>query len=580
MTAQERYQLWCQHQDLLPEYRQQLEDMSNDLTAIEDSFYQELQFGTAGLRGILGAGSNRMNYYTVTRAAEGFARFFLSQGEEYCKRGLAISYDSRNMSAEFAHLTARIFVGHGINVFLADELRPVPMLSYAVRSKNCAGGVMITASHNPKEYNGFKAYGEDGGQLPPEAAKAVATEMDKLADYLSLYQQVMPEAEAKKRPQWHELGEEFDQEFNAMLQELVIDHAAIQEQHDLKIIYTPLHGSGNKPVRRILAAVGFTNVEVVPEQEKPDGNFPTAPYPNPEERAALNMAIELAEKRGADLVIATDPDADRTGVAVRNKRGEMVVLTGNQIGLLLMDYILSAKRQTGKLPAKSFCVTTIVSSKLTQVIAEHFGCDLTQTLTGFKYIGEQIKLRDEEGDEHFQFGFEESFGYLAGTKVRDKDAVVATMLIAEMAASAARKGETLYDRLEQLFAKYGYAAEKTISVVLEGKAGQEKIAEALAYLRQHKQDAIGDLPITKIADYQERLELDLATGATKELTLPESNVLLYYLEGLDWFCVRPSGTEPKLKIYMGFYARSKAEAEAKLAHAENMVSQAIQAQLN
>ena len=434
----------------------------DDKTEIEDRFYQDLQFGTAGLRGVLGAGTNRMNVYTVGRAADGFARYIEELGEEACQRGIAISYDSRRFSPEFAALTARIFVGHGIRVYLSDELRPVPMLSYAIRHYNCVGGVMITASHNPKQYNGFKAYGEDGGQLPPEAAGVVSRYMAAETDLTGLLSRVISQEEAEKSDLYVVIGEELDRDYTDMLLSLSISQDAVKRHHDLKIIYTPLHGSGNKPVRRVLKELGFTNVLVVPEQEKPDPDFSTVAVPNPEVRSALQLAIDLAEREGADLVIATDPDADRTGVCVRTSDGDYQILTGNQIGLLLMDYILGAKKASGTLPEKSFVVTTIVSSKLTRAIARYYNVELYEVLTGFKFIAEQIKERDEEGDMHFQFGFEESFGYLAGRDVRDKDAVVASMLIGEMAALAADANETLYDRLLKLNEVYGYAAEATV----------------------------------------------------------------------------------------------------------------------
>ncbi|MDI9491262.1 MAG: phospho-sugar mutase [Clostridiaceae bacterium] len=563
--AREKYQLWLNNPNFDPVTKEELESISDNSEEIEDRFYQDLAFGTAGLRGVLGAGTNRMNIYTVGRAADGFARYFKERGEDFCKRGLAISYDSRHFSPEFAELVARIFVTYGIRVVLSDELRPTPMLSFAVRHFNCAGGVMITASHNPKMYNGFKAYGEDGGQLGAQDADVVLEKMNERDDFTDIIDSVLPLDEAQKSELWHEMGEEFDLIYNDMLLDLAINPEACKAQKDLAIVYTPLYGTGLKPVMRVLDSLGFENIKVVEEQSKPNGDFPSAPYPNPEVREAMSLGIELAEKENADLLIATDPDADRTGVAVRTKDGDFIVLTGNQIGLLLMEYILSEKSRKGKLPDKSFSVTTVVSTKLTRKIAEYYNTDLTEVLTGFKNIAEQILNRDEQGDEHFQFGFEESIGYLAGTKVRDKDAIVATMLIAEMAAVAAQEEKTLYDNLIDLYAKYGYGAEKTISIERTGMKGAEQIAKAMSSLRANKTKGIGDISISTIKDFQTDEITDLVSGETKPAGIPQSNVLLYELgDDLDWFAVRPSGTEPKIKIYSGFYSKDETEAKDNL----------------
>ncbi len=499
--AQERYNRWTTDLNFDDSTRAELLAIAADSKEIEDRFYMDLEFGTAGLRGVLGAGTNRMNLYTVARASEGFARFLAGQGEEVKARGVAISYDSRRYSPEFAVLSARIFVSHGIKVYLSDELRPVPMLSFAIRHFGTAGGVMITASHNPAKYNGYKAYGEDGGQLPPEAAQVVADVMTSIEDFPPLLNCLSEEA-ARATGLWQDMGADLDEAYTAMLEKLAINRDAVKRQSQLKIVYTPLHGAGNKPVRRILSRIGFENIIVVPEQELPDPDFSTVAFPNPEERSALKMAIELAQKEGADLVIATDPDADRTGVCVRTSSGDYQVLTGNQIGLLLMDYILSAKKKSGTLPDQSFVVTTIVSTKLTQRIAAAYGVTLFECLTGFKFIAELIKEQDEFGEMHFQFGFEESFGYLAGTDVRDKDAVVTSMLIAEMAASAAEQGQTLYDLMQALYKRYGFAAEKTISITLEGKEGIAKIKSGMAALREKKADGIPGVDVLAVSDYK------------------------------------------------------------------------------
>lgn len=578
--AEQNYQFWLNHPQLSPEARISLEALGRTPQQVEEAFYQDLQFGTAGLRGILGYGSNRMNVYTVARAAEGYARYLEKQGENARDRGIAISYDSRHGSLEFARLSARIFVSHGIRVRLADELRPVPYLSFAIRHFHCAGGVMVTASHNPREYNGYKVYDADGGQLTPEHAAAVAAEMAELRDPIAYYAALPAEDAMQASPLWTEMGADLDEAYDTQALTLSINPEAVQRHADLEIIYTPLHGAGNKPVRRILRKLGFNNVTVVPEQELPNGDFPTAPYPNPEYREALELGIRLAEKRHADLLIATDPDSDRTGVAVRSASGDFVVLSGNQIGILLMDYILSAKKERGELLPHSFCVSTVVSSRLPDRICAAYDVDLLRTLTGFKFIAEQIQKHDEEGDGHFLFGYEESFGYLAGQNVRDKDAVIASMLIAEMAAVSAEQNETLYERLQRIFQTYGYTAERTISLVREGKSGLEKIAAAMRAVRSRKETFFGSLPVHRIDDFDARQSLDPQTGETTALAYDRSNVLVYLLDGIDWFACRPSGTEPKLKIYMGTCRDDPAEAEAALEKLEKAVAGPIEAVLD
>ncbi|HHU52561.1 MAG TPA: phospho-sugar mutase [Clostridiaceae bacterium] len=564
-NAQRKYEVWLNNPNFDQDTKDELQSIKDNAAEIEDRFYQDLAFGTAGLRGVLGAGTNRMNIYTVGRAADGFARYFKERGADYCARGLAISYDSRHFSPEFAELVARIFVTYGIRVVLSDELRPTPMLSFAVRHYNCAGGVMITASHNPKMYNGFKAYGEDGGQLGAEDADAVLKKMNERDDFTEIIDAALPLSEAKQSEFWNEMGEEFDKIYNDMLLDLAINPEVCKKQKDLAIVYTPLYGTGYKPVMLVLDSLGFENIKVVEEQAKPNGDFPTAPYPNPEERTALTLGIELAQKENADLLIATDPDADRTGVAVRTKDGEFIVLTGNQIGLLLMEYILSEKTKNGTLPEKSFCVTTVVSTRLTRRIAKAYNSEMAEVLTGFKNIAEQILNRDENGDEHFQFGFEESLGYLSGTNVRDKDAIVATMLIAEMAAVAAEQNKTLYDNLIELYEKYGYGAEKTISLERTGMKGAEQIKNAMNSLRADKTKGISGIPITAVKDFQTNEITDVESGDTAAADLPKSNVLIYEIgDDLDWIAIRPSGTEPKIKIYAGFYTESEDEAKADL----------------
>lgn len=555
------YQLWSTDPFFNEETRAELAAIKDE-GEINERFYKSLEFGTAGLRGIIGAGTNRMNIYTVAQASEGYARYIESLGEEAKQRGMVISYDSRLFSPEFAEITALVFATHGIHVRLFDELQPVPILSFAVRYYNCAGGVMITASHNPKEYNGYKAYGEDGSQLSPEAADVVTKEIKSVSDLRTLSWITKEEALASGKLEY--IGKELVDAYMEMLKKLSINGDKVKEQADMKIVYTPLHGAGNKPVRRILSELGFNNVMVVKEQELPDPEFSTVKNPNPEYREALELAINLATAEEADLVIGTDPDADRTGLAVRRKDGSYQVLSGNQIGLLLMEYILSAKERRGVLPEKSFVATTIVSTKLTKRVAEAYNAKLYEVLTGFKFIGELIKNHDEFGDEHFQFGFEESFGYLSGTDVRDKDAVVASMLLAEMAATARTEGKTISDYLDDLYAKYGFGFEKTVSITMEGIAGLNKIASALSDLRDNKTPNFGELEVKAIRDYKTQERLDFATGNVEVLDLPPSNVLLYELEDLDWVCVRPSGTEPKIKVYAGAYGPDAEETKARL----------------
>lgn len=574
----ELYQFWSTDPFFDEGTRAELAAIAGDAKEIEERFYTNLEFGTAGLRGILGAGTNRMNAYTVGMATEGFARYLDTLGEEAKRRGVAISYDCRNYSPEFALRAALIFAAHGIHVRLVDELRPTPMLSFAVRHYNCAGGVMVTASHNPAQYNGYKAYGEDGGQMPPEAADVVLREMNSIDDPRVV--KWMPEEEALAKGLLEYVGAELDDAYMAMLKKLSINADKVREEADMKIVFTPLHGTGNKPVRRILKEIGFTNVLVVPEQELPDGNFSTVKSPNPEERSALAMAIDLAAKEGADLVIATDPDGDRTGLCIRKEDGSYQVLSGNQIGILLMNYILSAKQSRGTLPEKSFVVTTVVSTKLPRKIAAHYGVELMECLTGFKWIADLIKIHDEQGNMHFQFGFEESFGYLSGTAVRDKDAVVASMLLAEMAATAKSEGKTLNDYLNALYARFGYGEEKTFSLAREGKEGLEAIRSAMVSLRRDKLGAFGGLKIAAVSDLQEGRRTDCATGAQTAVDLPPSNVLLYEAEGSDWFAVRPSGTEPKIKIYFGAYDADRARCRAKLEALSGGVVAAVEALLD
>lgn len=569
--AQTVYQSWLENPALDAATLAELVAIADDTVEIEDRFYQDLQFGTAGLRGIMGAGTNRMNLYTVARAAEGFALHLKSLGEEACERGIAISYDSRNRSREFAELSAAVFITNGLRVYFSDELRPVPILSYAIRQHRCVGGIMMTASHNPKMYNGFKAYGEDGAQLGPEDADHVAEVMATVTNLTGVLQKTLSFEEATRSPLFHFMGAELDDMYDEMLLSLTLNGDLVRKHHDLPIVYSPLNGTGNKPVRRILKKHGFTNVQVVPEQELPDGNFPTTPTPNPELAETLELAIAQAKRTGAVLVLATDPDADRVGVAVRTKDDSFVLLTGNEIGLLLMDYVLGTKDARGELSDGSFCVSTVVSSRLTEAISERYGTGLHLSLTGFRHIAGEIHKHGDVAGGSFEFGYEESFGYLIGKDVRDKDAVVSCLMIAEIAAVVTEEGETIVDRVEKMYRTYGFAAENTISIFREGKVGQEKIARAMNGLREKPLEAFDALGIRTLSDFKRGEVLNFATGEKDSLDFPESNVLLYQLDGHDFMCVRPSGTEPKIKVYFGCYGNDRDDVEARQKEYEQIV---------
>ncbi len=594
MSYMDTYRFWSEDPFFDADTRAELAAIKDDNKEIEDRFYKDLEFGTAGFRGVLGAGTNRMNIYTVAKASAGLSEYIISCGKEAMERGVVICYDSRHFSPEFAEITARTLAAYGIRVRLSDELRPVPLCSYSVRYYKAFAGVMITASHNPSKYNGYKVYGEDGGQVPPEAADVILKSIESITDIRTV--KILSMEDAMATGLVEKYGEEVDKAYTEMLTKLVIDQDSINRQADMSIVYTPLHGSGNKPVRRILDRVGFKNIHIVKEQELPDGSFPTVSVPNPENPEALSMAIELAKKTDASLVFGTDPDSDRIGVAARTTvNGEVTYkcFTGNQMGLLLLDYVLDSKKRLGTLPENSFAVTTIVSTKLASSVCKAFGVELQETLTGFKFIGERIKIDDEFGDKHFQFGFEESYGYLSGVDVRDKDAVVAAMLICGMAAQSFDMGETLVDRLERVYAKYGYGFENTESFTLEGKEGIEKIASSMVSMREelgaakNLEDAsklIGGPSVVAVRDYQNSLRYEFTADGVKTtpITLPKSNVLLYELggdKGIDWACARPSGTEPKLKVYFGVYDSDRNTAEKRLAEIESQMSKFVRGKL-
>ncbi|GAE89714.1 phospho-sugar mutase [Acetivibrio straminisolvens] len=573
MRSSTLYKFWVENDYFDTETKEELLSIKDNPKEIEERFYTDLEFGTGGLRGIIGAGTNRMNIYTVRKASQGLADYINSMGMQ--DRGIAIAYDSRYKSPEFALEAAKVFAGNGIKAFLFDELRPTPELSFAVRHLNAAAGVVVTASHNPKEYNGYKVYGEDGGQLPVEASNKVISYINKIEDITKI--KIMEKEEAIEKGLLKIIGKEIDDVYISKLKTLSVNPETAKEiGSTFKIVYTPLHGAGNKPVRRILDEMGFKNVLVVKEQELPDSEFSTVKSPNPEEREAFKLAIELAEKEDVDLIIGTDPDCDRVGVVVRNKEGEYVALTGNQTGCLLLEYILSQKKQRGELPANGFVVKTIVTTELARAIAEAYNVELVEVLTGFKFIGEKIKQLDEFGDKKYLFGFEESYGYLAGTFARDKDAVVASMLIAEMAAYYKSRGLTLYEGLIEILDKYGYTLEGITSFTLKGKDGVEKIKSALKSLRENKVVKFGEYEAVAVRDYLSSERFEVATGAKEKLTLVQSDVLYYELRDKAWFCIRPSGTEPKIKIYYGVTESSMSAAKEKLKHLQDNVLSVIE----
>ncbi len=579
MDSRELYDLWLQNDYFDEATKKELEQIKGDPAEIEERFYKDLDFGTGGLRGIIGSGTNRINIYTVRKASQGLASYLLKNTKDAAARGVAIAYDSRNMSPEFAMEAAKVFAANGIVAYLFDELRPTPELSFAVRHLGAAAGIVITASHNPKQYNGYKVYGEDGGQLPLEGSEAVLNEINGIDDITAI--KSADEKEASEKGLIRMIGKEVDDAYISCLKTLRVNPEEVKKAADsMKIVYTPLHGSGNKPVRRILDETGFKNVFVVKEQELPDSGFSTVKYPNPEERDAFKLAIELAKKEDVDLIIGTDPDCDRIGVVVRNSAGEYVVLTGNQTGCLLMEYILSQKKDTGTLPENGFVVKTIVTSELSRKIAANYNIELIEVLTGFKFIGEKIKELDETGIKKYLFGFEESYGYLAGTFARDKDAVVAAMLIGEMAAYYRNRGMSLYEGLQEVFKKYGYFIEGITSFTLEGKEGVERINSAMESLRARKSDCFGACRLKAVRDYQEKVRTVIADGSSEVLDLPVSNVLYYELDDGSWFCIRPSGTEPKIKIYYGVSEASLDKAQDKLDHIKENVTGIIKGLLS
>lgn len=561
MDYLEKYNEWC-NSDVFDENTKKELKAITDENEIKDRFYKNLEFGTAGLRGVIGAGTNRMNKYTVTQATQGLANYIKKVGGE--GRGVVIAYDSRNMSIEFSTWAALCLNANGIKTYRFESLRPTPELSFAVRYLNCIAGIVITASHNPAEYNGYKVYWEDGAQIVPPVDKGIMDEVKAVTDFSTIKE--MDIEEAKKLGLYNEVGENIDNCYIEELKKLVLNKDVIGKvQKDLKIVYTPLHGTGNLPVQRILKEIGFENVYVVPEQEKPDGNFATVTYPNPEDKKAFALALKLAKEVDADIVLATDPDADRLGVYAKDiKTGEYMPFTGNMSGLLIAEYELAQKKEKGILPNNGALITTIVSSNMAGAISKEYNIKLIEVLTGFKYIGEQMKIFDQTKEFEYLFGYEESYGCLIGTHARDKDAIVAVMALCEAAAYYKSRGLTLWDQMINIYEKYGYYREGQTSITMKGADGAEKIKAILDNMRANPPKQIGDYKVLEYRDYKNKIVENYENNTTGETTLPESNVLYFKLENDAWCCVRPSGTEPKIKFYIGVKGTSLADSEEKL----------------
>lgn len=561
MGYKEKYEEWLQNPFFDEETKKELQEIEGNEEEIKDRFYQDLEFGTAGLRGVIGAGTNRMNCYTVSKATQGLANYILTEGMQ--NRGVVIAYDSRHMSPEFSECAALCLNANGIKTYIFESLRPVPELSFAVRQLHTIAGIVITASHNPPKYNGYKVYWEDGAQIATPRDKEIMEEAKKVEDYSKV--KTMKKEESIEKGLYHVIGKEVDDSYIEELKKHILNPEVIKEQKNLKIVYTPLHGSGNVPVQRILKEIGFENVTVVPEQEKPDGDFPTVDYPNPEDKKAFKLALKLAEKLDADVVLATDPDADRLGVYAKDSEtGEYMPFTGNMSGLLIAEYMISQKQQRNEIPENGAIIKTIVSSNLADSIAREYHIHLIEVLTGFKYIGEKMKQFEETGQYQYMFGFEESYGCLIGTYARDKDAVAAVMMLCEAAAYYKKKGLTLWDQMIKIYEKYGFFKEGLLSVTLEGADGAEKIKRMLENLRREPLELLGNSKVIAIRDYEASERKNMLTGDITKINLPKSNVLYYELENDEWCCVRPSGTEPKIKFYMGVKGNSLEDADNKL----------------
>ena len=564
MGYREEYEFWLEDSYFDAKTKEELRAIATDEKEIEDRFYRELEFGTGGLRGVIGAGTNRMNVYTIRKATQGLANYILKQGG--ADKGVAIAYDSRFMSPEFAQEAALCMAANGIKAYVFDALRPTPELSFALRTLGCISGIVITASHNPPEYNGYKVYWEDGAQITAPKDKEIITEVKNVTDYHTV--KTMAKEDAVASGLYQVIGKEIDDAYMAELKKQIIHPEVITEMaEDITIVYSPFNGTGNVPVRRILEELGFKKVYVVPEQEMPDPKFTTLKYPNPEDPEAFTLALKLAKEKNADIVLATDPDADRLGIyALDQTSGEYVPFTGNMSGMLIAEYILRERMETNTMPVNPALVKTIVTTNMADVIVKDYNVDLIEVLTGFKFIGEQIKFFEQSGSHNYVFGLEESYGCLAGTHARDKDAVVAVMCLCEVAAWCKKQGKTVWDQMLEMYEKYGYFKEDLYTVTLKGIDGSKQIAAIMDGLRQNPPKAFGDLKVVSVRDYQSGKVVNLETGEESDTNLPKSNVLYFDLTEDSWCCARPSGTEPKIKFYMGVKGSSLEEAEVKNAN--------------
>ncbi len=562
MDYRKQYDFWLEDGYFDDKTKEELRGIAGDEKEIEDRFYKELEFGTGGLRGVIGAGTNRMNIYTVRKATQGLANYIISQGGK--DRGVAIAYDSRRMSPEFADEAALCLAANGIKAYVFDALRPTPELSFALRTLGCISGIVITASHNPPEYNGYKAYWEDGAQVTAPKDKEIIEEVKKVTDYHQV--KTMDKKEALAQGLYQVIGKEIDDAYMVELKKQIIHPEIIKEvADDIRIVYSPFHGTGNVPVRRILSELGFKHVYVVPEQELPDPDFTTLDYPNPEDPKAFTLALKLAKEKNADIVLATDPDADRLGIYALDKAsGEYIPFTGNMSGMLIAEYILRERTATGKMPENPALVTTIVTTNMASAIARDYNVKFIEVLTGFKYIGEQIKLFEQTGSNNYVFGLEESYGCLAGTHARDKDAVVAVMCLCEVAAWCKKHGITVWDQMLKLYEKYGYFKETQYAITLKGIDGSKQIAEMMDKLRSNPPKNFGELTVKELRDYDRDVTRNMETGEETPTGLPKSNVLYFDLTNDSWCCARPSGTEPKIKFYMGVKGSSLPDAQDKV----------------
>lgn len=565
-----RYNEWLNNPVIDEESKKELLSLKGNDTEIEDRFYKDLEFGTAGLRGVIGIGTNRMNKYTVTKATQGLANYIVKQGGQ--ERGVAIAYDCRIMSKEFSEETALCLNANGIKTYRFEDLRPTPELSYAVRELGAIAGIVITASHNPPEYNGYKVYWEDGAQIVEPTDKEIITEVNNVTDFSTI--KTMSKEEAVQKGLYNTIGKEIDDKYIAELKKLVVHEDAIKKmQKDIKIVYTPLHGTGNMPVQRILKEIGFENVYIVKEQEQPDGHFPTVSYPNPEDPKAFTLALELAKKVDADIILANDPDADRLGIYVKDtKTGEYIQFNGNMTGNLIAEYILSQKKATGTLPENGAIIKTIVSSNMTDAIANEYGVKLFATLTGFKNIAKIIRGFEQDHSYECVYSYEESYGCIIGTHARDKDGIVAVMTVCEAAAYYKMHGLTLWDQMNEMYKKYGYYKEKQMSITLKGIEGAEEIKKMMENMRNNPPKELAGLKVKSFGDYSKQEIID-ENGNKTSTGLPKSNVLYFDLENNAWICVRPSGTEPKIKFYMGVCGNSMEDADNELKALENAVKE-------